>query len=719
MTHIYEFPTELGPHQINEMRPEVLGIHAKNPGVTNNSPSRSTMMSSHVSQHLIINGAEIPPIITGVEVEYSKYTTSDRVPFDARVVQIIDRYPSGISENSLKFNPEKFIVICDDETGLYDIISIPYHKSYHQYFGYKNEISEAVESLSPGSRLAKDTPLGDTPANIGDFYTHTTNLNCVLLSSDVVAEDSVLICDDIPDAKLQYRVYERRSVSVGVKKFPVSIAGKGKPYKPFYEIGEYVDEDGVVMWLRDYVEGLSPVTMSKSAVCEVNYTFDEAIYARQGQKGRVVDIRVIGNSDMISALPPEMAAPFEKYRQAHIRFCESLLECERKIFIEAYKKFGTKIPNFSGEFKSMLVEARAMTDKSREKTLQLLMNKNPIDEYLIEFVIEYVLRPTEGGKLTGRHGDKGVITKKIPRHRMPVDADGNSADVVMASDGTIARTNFGRPYDMQLGAVRLVVYKELKRITGLDNTCTLEEVQYLPKNVRLQAWELLMKVCDCINPDVVPLFEALSPSDKDLHIFETLESNVVSLRDIGCSRPWPHAVMMLENFIPVCLGPVTHQLIEDGKTETTIDSALIAPYPVMLLDKTAEDTLTVATAAHGPFGVLIKHNQADKYSKPWKDSPARTIGESEGRAYAAHTKDPEMIADMMDRANNPAVQLDMARMIVGSEHPGAIEEVVDRTKHDYGDTQPLGIAANFLQCYGIQMKYVPEDLHPEERGHDV
>ena len=169
--------------------------------------------------------------------------------------------------------------------------------------------------------------------------------------------------------------------------------------------------------------------------------------------------------------------------------------------------------------------------------------------------------------------------------------------------------------------------------------------------------------------------------------------------------------MDLENFLPVCYDVVTHQLIEDGKTETTKDPILIGPLPTMALDKIGDDTLTVATAAHGPFGVLIKYNQADKYRMPWKDSPPRTLGESEWRAFASHTMDPEMAVDMMDRSNNPDVQLEMARMQVSSLHPGGIVDIVDRKRFDYGNTRPLAIASNFFQCYGFDLKYIPELPH--------
>lgn len=397
----------LGSHQENEISPEVIGFHAWNPFVTSNSPSRSTMMSSHASQHLVISGAELPYVLSGVEVEYSKSTTSERVPFDARVFQALDRYPKTIAGGSLPFNPETTVIIVNDETGLYDVINVPYYKSYHQYFGYRNKLSDQLKNITPGMKLAEDTILGDTPANIGGFHTMTTNLNCMLGSADIVAEDAILLNEDALD-KLKYHVYERRTASVGSKKFPVNIGGN-EQYKAFYDIGEYTQDDGALMFLRDYSEGLYPVIMSRSATKNINYAFDEPIYARQGHRGRIVDIKVIGNADTISALPLQMTEQFEKYRQAYIRFNEELLECERRIHREACTKFGTNTPKFSPALKSMLVHARAICDHKRrpanEKPLQGIMNKEPLDEYYIEFVVEYELVPTKGAKLTSVSGD--------------------------------------------------------------------------------------------------------------------------------------------------------------------------------------------------------------------------------------------------------------------------------------------------------------------------
>lgn len=403
----FAYPKELAHFQVNELRPEFVGLHARNPGLANNSPSRSTMFSSHESQHLVAENMDIPITLSGTEVEYSKYTTSSRIPFDARVVQVIEKYPRGVSENNLKFNPETIVIIEDVETGEYDYVTIPYHVSYHQYFGYKNQIKDTVKNISPGAFLAKDTVLADTPGNIGKFYTSTTNLNVALIAEAGVAEDGIIICEDVLP-RLKFKVYERRTVSLGSRKFPVKISGGPDEYKCFVDIGDYTDESGALMFLREYAEGISPVLMSKSATQKVDYTFDEPIYARQGFRGKVVDVEVIGNTEMIKCLPPQMAEQFEKYRKAGVLYYEELLRCENKIFRECKSRYNTDRPKLSGRLHRLLVRARALTNHDRgihKKPVQLLNKKNPLDEYQVTFVVEYEITPDIGFKGTSLSGD--------------------------------------------------------------------------------------------------------------------------------------------------------------------------------------------------------------------------------------------------------------------------------------------------------------------------
>ncbi|RLP72239.1 DNA-directed RNA polymerase subunit beta, partial [Mycetocola tolaasinivorans] len=58
---------------------------------------------------------------------------------------------------------------------------------------------------------------------------------------------------------------------------------------------------------------------------------------------------------------------------------------------------------------------------------------------------------TEGDKLAGRHGNKGVIAKILPVEDMPFLADGTPVDIVLNPMGIPGRMNFGQVLETHLG----------------------------------------------------------------------------------------------------------------------------------------------------------------------------------------------------------------------------------------------------------------------------
>jgi DNA-directed RNA polymerase subunit beta len=58
---------------------------------------------------------------------------------------------------------------------------------------------------------------------------------------------------------------------------------------------------------------------------------------------------------------------------------------------------------------------------------------------------------TEGDKLAGRHGNKGVISKILPVEDMPFLADGTAVDIVLNPLGIPGRMNFGQVLETHLG----------------------------------------------------------------------------------------------------------------------------------------------------------------------------------------------------------------------------------------------------------------------------
>lgn len=399
--------SQQGQEVKNEMHLEMMGIQGLNSFSRHNSASRSYMFGSHISQRLVIEGAEEKRIQTGLEREFSRYTFSVKMPTNAQIIKVIQRYPLGVGKDSLPFNPETFVIFENDKTKEIDYISIPGHVSYHQFFGFKYDMKyEQISKLRPGAFIPEGTIFADSPGvTENGGYMYGTNLNAAFMSIPSVSEDGVMISKSALQ-KLKFRVYETRVVEFGAGQFPLNLYGTKDHYKPFPDIGGYIRDDGLLMMLRSYDNDLMPVELSVYDTMESDFTFDRGVYARGGE-GRIVDIKVISNNNPVKQLPDAMCEQVERYSKALKKFHKEIVDTEAQLRYERKRKFGEAKLRISPKLQRLVVESLAITnhkESSFKQSLNLLFRKAPIDEYRIEFVIEYVMTPTIGFKLTDVHG---------------------------------------------------------------------------------------------------------------------------------------------------------------------------------------------------------------------------------------------------------------------------------------------------------------------------
>src|SRR5574343_763816 len=210
----------------NELRTELVGIHGLSSFGQYNSSSRAVMFASHFGQHLVIDGCETKRIQTGVEREFGKYTFNVKMPADGRIIKIIDKFPQGIDKESLSLNPETLVIYENDETKEIDCFTIPYHFSFHQFFGFKYDVKKTVNKLSVGSFIPKDTIFSDSLA-IGENgdYRYGTNANVAYMSLPSVSEDGFMVSESFMK-KLKSHAYETRVVEFGSNKFPLNLYGE-------------------------------------------------------------------------------------------------------------------------------------------------------------------------------------------------------------------------------------------------------------------------------------------------------------------------------------------------------------------------------------------------------------------------------------------------------------------------------------------------------------
>jgi len=90
----------------------------------------------------------------------------------------------------------------------------------------------------------------------------------------------------------------------------------------------------------------------------------------------------------------------------------------------------------------------------RDNLLRKLRNGDDLPPGVFEMVKVYVAvkRPlSEGDKVAGRHGNKGVIARIVPKEDMPFLADGTPVEIILNPLGVPSRMNLGQILETHLG----------------------------------------------------------------------------------------------------------------------------------------------------------------------------------------------------------------------------------------------------------------------------
>lgn len=402
-------PGVIGLKQPNQLYAELMSISNLQPWDGANSSGRKYMFAGHLGQTLSISDPTERRCQTGMENQYGKYTNNIKMPVDGTVIEVLDLYPSSISLNAI--NSPTTYLIYEDVEGVIGVVEInKYYYNYHHY-GFAYRPQPGMEKVRKGEHIAKDTVFMDT-TSIGKHgeYRYGREVNVAFYSHEATAEDAITISESAIK-HFGFRTIEKRSVSWGKDKFPINLYGNENYYKPFPDIGEMAHprtaHKGLLMALRKYDENLAIVDQNATATMFQDPMFDDCIYAA-GAGGRVIDIRVYHDDKSSNpGTDPAMSVQPMMYHKAHKQFCINLINLYLRLRNERRESLV-----LTHELHRLIVEAYAVTggginnSASNKDKIDMIYHKKPLDEWRVEFTIEYFAVPSIGGKVTDTHGLK-------------------------------------------------------------------------------------------------------------------------------------------------------------------------------------------------------------------------------------------------------------------------------------------------------------------------
>lgn len=705
--------------------PEVLSIHSLVFSVFGNSPSRSTMFAGHIASRLVTKYCEESRTQTGVEHEFGKYTFDVKMPEDGKVVGIVKRYPES-TDSSMRHNPETYVFYISRETNKLSHFIIPDFKSYHQYFGYKLVKTPNMAKIHRGANLPKGMVFAQSPS-VGENNSFKYGVNLVMASMGFpgVAEDAVIISRQALE-KLRFHLYERRQVEFGENDFLINLYGDTETYKGFPDIGTCIREDGLLTMKREYGDGTGPANMSIYSLQEPDHVTDKACYVRGGktvvdgqtvENGKVVDVKVYKNNNVERRLPSPADEQVEKYYRESRAFYDTIVKLHDSLKIDHKRQFGKQLES-SKATKRLIVESYVMTNRpiaGVDKSVKILHRKAPIDEYRVEFTVEYEVTPTIGFKITDRHGTKGVIVKVVDESEMPRDVNGRVVEIILAPDSVVGRTNLGRLYEHYFASAAEDVTDRIRKMLHGSREPSNFKTETVSEEKFEEAYGYMLHYFKQFSKRQYEEYRDLPRHERIEALNIVMHDYITNYVPIDNDITLLEAVSNIQKEIKPTYEPVTF-LGRDGKWKKTNRPVRVASMYFMLLDKIADDYSSASSAKRQQSGILTSISRSEKYSRPFRETPTKVISEPDGRIYSAHLH-PAALPEMMDMANNPETERLILKTIMTTDKPSGIYQIIDRDVHPYGGHRPLQMMQHMFNCVGMEMKFTPATrvaLTPEE-----
>jgi len=302
---------------------------------------------------------------------------------------------------------------------------------------------------------------------------------------------------------------------------------------------------------------------------------------------------------------------------------------------------------------------------------------------------------------------------------MPVDENGNRADIIMDPNSTVSRMNLGRLYEQYLNAASRDVTFKIRQDLGMaPNEKMLEQKLTqldIDQDFNLErAWKYLMGYYSIVSPRMYRWFNSgdyqvskdkQTSSMKAQHLASVIKKGIYLHIPPENEPEWQNILIELEKHYRPTYGPVSY-IGNSGNKVTTVNNIRIGSVYIILLEKIGDDWTAVSSGKLQHFGVLSQVTNSDKYGQPSRNQAIRALGESEVRIYVSYAGE-RVTADILDRNNNPATHKQITYNILSAVEPTNIEIAVDRKIIPLGGNKPLQLVKHILECGGVKFIYKP------------
>lgn len=632
------------------------------------------MLSRQITKSLSLYKSETRHVLSGVEKQYGKTVHMVKLENDSRIYTIIPKYSNNVII-------EVIVIYQDLVTMKFDFRTIVKFKKHQPSFGFNVKWAEGLLDLEPGTELESGTVLATTES-IDDFGNLNvgTNVNVAFTSHLETAEDAFIISEPCRN-KFAYDKETEHVAKLNSNDIPLNLYGTIDKPMVLPKVGDKVPGSGYIFASRKFNNEKLLTQFTKKSLTKLDPMFDDCLAVRD-HGGVVSDIVVTFNKQAYKRpIMPELEEQLFHYVRQQESYEDAFIKAGRDIASEY--GYGAK---FDNELHAEQVRLRML----RHPGIRPIKKKSTLETFNIKIKVKHHLLPNKSYKLASYSGHKGIISDIWPEERMPVDIDGNRADLLLFSGSTIGRMNVGGLYEQYINGAVVKVSKVIRdnfNTWGVDKT-----YNYLLGFLKLFGNEQYEHFLSLDNFDRNEVLEDICKTSVYVYLPVDNDKLIMDITiDIANSKEYRPPK-----------GPVS--FVSEGEKVITNDSILIAPMHLMLLSKTGSTWLSVSSPKLNHYGIPTAPQGSSSRGLTWSPNPVR-FGNTEFRLYAAYGS-PELLVMIKERANSLEVQRLVYRNILKADKPTDIEDVAPTSEVPYGSDIIVNLISNVLGTFGIGLGYV-------------
>lgn len=413
------------------------------------SSSRAIMIGNNLDQALCLVNPEFPKMATMYENLVGDYSSAYlRSECDYVIVDKIEKFKS--KEGYLYT-----FIVYDKEKREYGIIQKIVAEKLTEDHGYLYNTNK-IDSLDVGDEIETgDILYRSTSYDECMNYKYGVNLKSMYIIDDSTIEDAIVISKSAAKKLTSVKI-ETVRISLNDNDILINLYGDNNTYKAFPDIGEKIKKKLLAVKKRIiYSQSLFDLkleNMRKKSRSDVPY------YISSDGDAEIIDINIYCNKDIDELNDSNYNKQILKYYKNELRYHKEIVNKLGKL-IKSGKKVSDDLDYLYKRSLDILDDSAKWKDG----------NGNIFNNMIIEFTIKKDCGINVGSKLTGRYGDKGVVSEVRPDDEMPMLETGERVEMLWNALGVVNRLISGPLFEVELNFITNRIVEKMQQTPDYDD----------------------------------------------------------------------------------------------------------------------------------------------------------------------------------------------------------------------------------------------------------